>query len=105
MVLAVLSYRRKNAADARSLKQALERYGYRVFMDLDRDGLGAGNFQKQLEDVLDDVPVVVMHCSDKPADEFKRIQNEGDWVRLEIRYKKLQSFPAPILKASTKASK
>ena len=69
-------------------------------MDLDRDGLGAGNFQKQLEDVLDDVPVVVMHCSDKPADEFKRIQNEGDWVRLEIRYNKLlllQSFPAPIL--------
>lgn len=80
-----LSYRRKNAADARSLKQALERKGYRIFMDLDPGGLGAGKFQEQLEEVLFDVPVVVMHCSAQPAGEFARIQNEGDWVRLEIR--------------------
>ena len=61
-----LSYRRTNASDARALKQALEKFGYVIFMDLDRDGLGAGNFQQQLEKVLDDVPVVIMHCSDKP---------------------------------------
>jgi hypothetical protein len=47
-----LSYRRKNAADARALKQALSLKGYRIFMDLDRDGLGAGDFQAQLEQVF-----------------------------------------------------
>jgi hypothetical protein len=92
-----LSYRRKNAADARALKQALSLKGYRIFMDLDRDGLGAGDFQAQLEQVLDDVPVVIMHCSDQPPHpnhpdqgEFGRINEGGDWVRLEIR-KTLQS--------------
>ena len=33
-------------------------------------GLGAGNFQEQLERVLNDVPVVVMHCSETPHKEF-----------------------------------
>ncbi len=105
-----ISYRRKNAADARALKQALAKHGYRIFMDLDPDGLQArlehrlahnyclvptaltlcvaaqsGDFQAQLERVLDDVPVVLMHCSKEPPGEFARIANEEDWVRLEIR--------------------
>ena len=80
-----LSYRRKNVSDARSLKQAFEKKGYRIFMDLDPGGLGAGNFQEQLERVLNDVPVVVMHCSETPHKEFARINNDGDFVRLEIK--------------------
>lgn len=80
-----ISYRRRNAADARALKQALAQYGYRIFMDLDPDGLQSGDFQKQLERVLDDVPVVLMHCSKDPPGEFARIANDNDWVRLEIR--------------------
>ena len=80
-----ISYRRRNAADARALKQSLQRFGYRIFMDLDPDGLQSGDFQEQLELVLEDVPVVVMHCCQEPKGEFQRINNPGDWVRLEIR--------------------
>lgn len=54
-------------------------------MDLDPDGLQSGDFQEQLELVLEDVPVVVMHCCQEPKGEFERINNPNDWVRLEIR--------------------
>ena len=58
-------------------------------MDVGDSGLGAGDFQAQLEQVLKDTPVVVClftdSVNDSGAKEFLRIQNKADFVRLEIR--------------------
>ena len=69
--------------------QALESLGYVVFMNVGESGLGAGDFQAQLEQVLKDTPVVVCLFTDTLSDsgqkEFLRIRNPGDTTRLEIR--------------------
>ena len=86
-----LSYRRLDRPTALNVKHALERTGYTVFMDTDRDsGLGAGDFQAQLEYVLKNTPVVValLMPTVNPATglvEYLRIKNPGDFVRLELR--------------------
>eukprot|EP01043_Picozoa_sp_COSAG02_P056640 COSAG02_NODE_6743_length_3389_cov_1.334347_6_plen_494_part_01 len=86
-----LSYRRIDADKARSIQQALVALGYRVFMDITSEGLGAGDFQAQLERHLRCTPVVVALCTATvnpartEACEFLRIKNAGDFVRLEIR--------------------
>ena len=84
-----LSYRRLDRELAMTVKLALESLGYVVFMDVGDSGLGAGDFQAQLEQVLKDTPVVVCLFTDSVnasgAKEFMRIQNVGDFVRLEIR--------------------
>eukprot|EP01045_Picozoa_sp_COSAG04_P007708 COSAG04_NODE_409_length_14823_cov_4.646767_11_plen_543_part_00 len=86
-----LSYRRIDADKARSVKQALVALGYQVFMDITAEGLGAGDFQNQLERHLKCTPVVVALCTatvnpERTEEcEFLRIKNAGDFVRLEIR--------------------
>ena len=84
-----LSYRRIDADKARSVKQALVALGYSVFMDITPDGLGAGDFQSQLERHLKSTPVVIAlftaTLNVDGAVEFLRIKNSGDFVRLELR--------------------
>ena len=84
-----LSYRRVDIHAARLVANSLEHKGYTVFLDVGRSGLSAGHFQKQLEDVLKNTPVVVALCTATQNSsgnlEFKRIHNKKDFVRLEIR--------------------
>ena len=84
-----LSYRRIDVDKARSVKQALVALGYVVFMDITSEGLEAGDFQLQLERHLKSTPVVVaLFAATLNADgteEFLRIKNPGDFVRLELR--------------------
>ena len=55
-----LSYRRVDSHLASLVRTALEKRGYIVFMDTAQtSGLGAGDFQAQLEDVLRNTPVLV----------------------------------------------
>eukprot|EP01050_Picozoa_sp_SAG11_P023462 SAG11_NODE_4721_length_1793_cov_1.502952_2_plen_387_part_00 len=54
-----LSYRRIDRELATNIKLVLEKLGYIVFMDIGDCGLGGGDFQAQLEDVLKNTPVVV----------------------------------------------
>ena len=69
-----LSYRRSRSGDARALKMALVELGHRVFFDVDRDeGLGAGDFQAQLEDVLAETPVLLVLVTPAPSGP------PGDW--------------------------
>jgi hypothetical protein len=63
-----LSYRRAHVDFADRLKKSLERHGYSVFLDIDPDGgLGPGDFQAMLEQVLRDTPVVIPILTPAPA--------------------------------------
>jgi len=64
-----ISYRRSRVAEARLLKNTLERLGsFNVFLDVVRDdGLSVGDFQSQLESVLRDTPVVIVMVTPLPS--------------------------------------
>ena len=85
-----LSYRRIDHQIARSVKLALEKLGYSVFMDIASEGLSGGDFQQQLRHHLACTPVVLCLCtaSANPNHpdtcEFERIKDDGDFVRLEV---------------------
>eukprot|EP00940_MAST-03C_sp_MAST-3C-sp2_P001690 g1690.t1 len=101
-----ISYRRSRVAEARLLKDTLERLGsFKVFLDIVRDdGLSVGDFQSQLERVLRDTPVVVVMVTPAPAgpdqtstggidrsrlssmEHVKAYDNKGwtDWCRVEM---------------------
>ena len=75
-----ISYRRDGGVDtARSVYQALEKRGYRVFFDL--ESMRSGPFNKQLYDVIDSAQDFVLILSKNSLD---RCKNYGDWVREEI---------------------
>jgi hypothetical protein len=84
-----LSYRRLDSHYASNVKYALEKLGYSVFMDVGSHGLGAGDFQAQLEQVLKDTPVVLalfMPSVDQSGQpEFLRINNAGDFRRRAMK--------------------
>ena len=58
-----LSYRRLDRELATTVKQALESFGYVVFMDVGDSGLGAGDFQAQLEQVLHEPLNALFFCT------------------------------------------
>ncbi|KAK3252092.1 hypothetical protein CYMTET_38650 [Cymbomonas tetramitiformis] len=63
-----MSYRRSHTGVAKSIKYELQSFGYRVFLDIEReDGLGAGDFQNQLEKVADATPVFVVLVTPRPS--------------------------------------
>lgn len=85
-----LSYRRTDALHAQTLKQALERRGLHVFLDV--DSLEAGNYPDQLRNQI--------RCSDAlilvaTQNVFERGLRNEDWIRIEIETAK--SFNLPIV--------
>ena len=73
-----LSYRRAHSGEARALKMELHRLGYEVFFDLDRiSGLGIGPFQKQLEEALAKVEVVIVMITPAPSGPQSDAANDG----------------------------
>lgn len=77
-----ISYRREGGSEfARSVKAALERKKYSVFLDFDE--LKDGKFDQRILDAIAEAPVFVFILSPHSLD---RCVNEGDWVRKEIEY-------------------
>ena len=73
-----LSYRRSHSGEARSMKMGLERLGYKVFFDLDRDsGLGVGPFQQQLEQTLANTDVVLILITAAPSGPQSTVDTDG----------------------------
>ena len=64
--------------DVRTIcKGELEKQGYTVFIDTAKHGLGAGNFQEQLETNLRDAPVIVLLCCGEPLAPWLEGPNAG----------------------------
>ena len=77
-----ISYRRNGGSVyTRPLQLALEKLGYRVFLDFDE--LKDGVFDKRITDAIDEAPIFLIILS---AHSLDRCKNEDDWVRKEIEY-------------------
>ena len=67
---AFISYRRTHFELADRVRRQLQTYGYRCFFDLDpQSGLGAGDFQTQLERSLRGVPYLLAIITPAPSGE------------------------------------
>ena len=88
-----ISYRRTGLAYARSVKQALEQFGFRCFMDF--EALNVGDFQENLERNLAGTPVVVVLLTPDAFSKDARWPGGGraptdgsvaiDWLQREIQ--------------------
>jgi serine/threonine protein kinase len=77
-----LSYRRESGAyAARAIFEALQRRGYRVFLDVDR--LKSGRFDTKLLLHIQNTPNFVVIMSEGALD---RCQDREDWLRKEIAH-------------------
>ena len=101
-----ISYRRTHQEYGRKIKEELRRHGLKAFLDIDpEDGLTIGDFQAQLERVLEHTPTVFMLVTPAPSGPDQRaaggidrssISSMGhiaeylkrgwtDWCELEMR--------------------
>ena len=101
-----ISYRRTHQEYGRKIKEELRRHGLKAFLDIDpEDGLTIGDFQAQLERVLEHTPTVFMLVTPAPSGPDQRAAggidrssvssmghiveylNRGwtDWCELEMR--------------------
>ena len=76
-----VSYRRERLETARSLVQALEKRGLRVFFDLEE--LDDGDFNEELYDAIDQSKNAIFLMTEGALDGCAR---EGDWVRNELEH-------------------
>lgn len=77
-----ISYRRQGGdTTARILCERFTDLGYKVFFDV--ENLRAGDFNKELYDVIDQCNDFLIILS---PDALDRCENEGDWVRNELSY-------------------
>ncbi|MCR5094509.1 MAG: TIR domain-containing protein [Lachnospiraceae bacterium] len=77
-----ISYRRQGGDNAaKSIRDALDHRGYRVFFDV--ESLRSGNFNTKLFDVIDECSDFLLILSPGGMD---RCANEDDWVRQEIEH-------------------
>ncbi len=75
-----ISYRREDAAElARNIQLQLEKYGYRVFLDVER--LKDGHFDKKIIDAIKSAKVFLALLTPKY---LGRCGDGDDWVRKEI---------------------
>lgn len=75
-----ISYRREDAAElARNIQLQLEKYGYRVFLDVER--LKDGHFDKKIIDAISSAKVFLALLTPKY---LGRCGDSDDWVRKEI---------------------
>ena len=77
-----ISYRRESGSpNARLLREALEKRGYRVFLDV--EDLTQGHFDEALLREIERIPNFLVVLSPGCLD---RCVHEGDWLRLEIAH-------------------
>lgn len=75
-----ISYRREDAAElARNIQLQLEKYGYKVFLDVER--LKDGHFDKKIIDAISSAKVFLALLTPKY---LGRCGDSDDWVRKEI---------------------
>ena len=77
-----ISYRRdRGKYIARTLQQALEKYGLRVFFDMEE--LTDGKFNEKIYEAIEDSKNVIFLMTEGALD---RCVNEGDWIRKELEH-------------------
>ena len=90
-----VSYRRERLETARSLVQALEKRGLRVFFDLEE--LDDGDFNEELYDAIDQSKNAIFLMTEGALDGCVRV---GDWVRNELEHVLLKEIKLILVNPS-----